>query len=167
LEVVKIVKNQQYFAGMILFGFGGYFLLQHTNIAFFQQFSGWPTLMMIIGVAMLWQGYKGREYELIFPGVIVFGFGLHFHVVTNFHLWPDEIGVFLLIVALAFILKYQKTGSGLAQGLLFAAISGMLLFQNRILAWFGTLESQTSLLFEYWPIVLIGFGAYMLFKKKR
>ncbi|MGJ7920525.1 LiaF transmembrane domain-containing protein [Neobacillus sp. LXY-4] len=161
------MKHQRYFPGIILIGFGGYFLLQHTNISFLQQFSGWPTLMMIVGLAMLWQGYGGKESEMIFPGVILFGFGLHFHVVTNLHIWPDHIGIFILIVALAYILKYQRTGVGLGYGIFFLILAAVLLFQDRLTGWLGTLESSTSFILNYWPILLIGFGLYFLLKKKR
>ncbi len=118
------MKNQRYFSGIIFIGFGGYFLLQHTNIVFLQQFSGWPSLLMIVGAALLGQGYIGHENELVFPGVILFGFGLHFFVVTYLHIWSDHIGIFILIIALAYILKYQKTGAGLSQGILFLDCCG-------------------------------------------
>jgi hypothetical protein len=164
--VVNLVKNQRYFSGIIFIGFGGYFLLQHTNIAFLQQFTGWPTLLMIVGLAFLWQGYVGRESELIFPGVVLFGFGLHFYVTNNLHIWTDQIGIFILILALAYILKYQKTGVGLIQGILFAILSALLLFQDRVMGWFGTVESKVTFIWDFWPIFLILFGIYFLMKKK-
>ncbi|WP_318508158.1 LiaI-LiaF-like domain-containing protein [Bacillus sp. T3] len=160
------MKNQRYFLGILLIGFGGYFLLQHTNIDFLQKFAGWPTLLMIVGTAMLWQGYAGGEHDMIFPGVILFGFGLHFHVVTHLHIWPDHIGVFILIVALAFILKYQMTGIGLAQGLLFLGISAVLLFQDQLIDWVGTIESNGALILKYWPVLLIAVGLFFFMIQK-
>ncbi|WP_147532535.1 LiaI-LiaF-like domain-containing protein [Bacillus marasmi] len=159
------MKKQRYFLGILLIGFGGYFLVQNTEVELLKQFVGWPTLMMIVGIAMLWQGYAGGDYALIFPGVILFGFGLHFHVVTHLHIWPDHIGVFILIVALAFILSFQMTGQGLAQGLLFLAIAVALLFQDRLNDWIGTIESNGSLLLQYWPILLVAVG-FVFFMKQ-
>jgi hypothetical protein len=166
LEVVEEMKNQRYFLGILLIGFGCYFLLQHTEIEFLKQLSGWPTLMMIVGGAMLWQGYAGGEHELIFPGVILFGFGLHFHVVTHLHIWPDHIGIFILIVALAFILKHQMTGGGIGQGLLFLGIAAILLFQDRLTGWIGTIESNGALILEYWPIFLVAIGVLFFMKQR-
>lgn len=160
------VKNQRYFLGILLIGFGGYFLLQNTKIDFLQQFVGWPTLMMIVGIAMLWQGYAGGEHALIFPGVILFGFGLHYHVVTHLHIWPDHIGVFILIVAFAFILSFQMTGNGLANGLIFLGIAVALLFQDSLNDWIGTLESNGALLLKYWPVLLVGVGFIFFMKQK-
>lgn len=161
------MKNQRYFSGIIFIGFGAYFLLQHTNIVFLQQFSGWPSLLMITGAAFLGQGYIGKENELVFPGVILFGFGLHFFVVTYLHIWSDHIGIFILIIALAYVLKYQKTGTGLSQGILFLAVAALLLFQERVTDWLGSFEASIPLFFKYWPIAFILFGLYFLIKKKK
>ncbi len=161
------MKKRQYFSAIVLIGFGGYFLLPYTKIPFLQQFFDWPSLLMIVGVALLWQGYMGKETEMIFPGVILFGFGLHFYVITNLKIWPDSLGVFLLIIALAMILRFQKTGAGLSQGILFLLIAGGLLFQNRITDWLGIIESKAASIWQFWPILLIVFGVVMLLKNKK
>ena len=54
------MKNQRIFPGIILIGFGAYFFLQQTGITIFQQFSTWPTLLIIVGIAFLGQGYSGK-----------------------------------------------------------------------------------------------------------
>jgi hypothetical protein len=161
------MKNQRYFSGIILIGFGAFFLFQHSDIAFLQQLAGWQSVLMIVGVAFLWEGYGGHQHEMIFPGVIIFGFGLHFYVITYLQIWQDHIGIFILIIALAYILKYQKTGVGLFQGILFLIFAAFLLFQDRVSLWLGTLESRMAIVWEFWPLLLIGFGIYFLMKRKR
>ena len=86
------MKNQRIFPGIILIGFGVFFFWQQSKISLFAEFISWPTLLMIVGIAFLCQGYGGKDYESILPGVILTGFGLHFHVVNYLSIWPNTIG---------------------------------------------------------------------------
>ncbi|WP_064092527.1 LiaI-LiaF-like domain-containing protein [Rossellomorea aquimaris] len=161
------MKQQRIFPGIILIGFGIYFYLQQANIVLFQEFFTWPTLLIIVGVAFLGQGYGGRDYEAILPGTILVGFGLHFHVVNKLAIWPDHIGTFILIISLGFLLRYQKTRTGLFQAILFLTLSIILLFYDKVIRWFGLLEGSVGSPWEIWPIVIIVIGIYLLFIKKK
>jgi hypothetical protein len=160
------MKNQRYFPAIILIGFGAYFFLQQTQLNLFKEFYTWPTLLVIVGIAFLGQAYLANDYEAILPGTILLGFGIHFHVVHKLDFWPDHIGVFILIIALGFLLRYQKLGTGLFQGLLFLALAALLLFYDKIVGWFGLLENGVALAWKFWPAVLILVGVYLLFKKE-
>jgi hypothetical protein len=164
---VVLMKNQRIFPGIILIGFGAYFFLQQSNIALFQEFYTWPTLLVIVGISFLAQGYGAKDYEAILPGVILTGFGLHFHIINHFALWPNHIGTFILIIALGFLLRYQKVRSGLFQGILFLVLALLLLFYDRVIAWLGILESTVSIAWKSWPIVLVLIGSYLLFVRKK
>lgn len=133
----------------------------------FKEFYTWPTLLLIVGVAFLFQGYGAKDYEAIFPGVILTGFGIHFHVVNRLEIWPDHIGAFILIIALGFLLRYQKVGAGLFQGLLFLTLAICLLFYDKIVQWFGLVESSVSIAWKFWPIALVCVGCYLLFIRKK
>ena len=161
------MRNQRFFPGIILIGFGAYFFLEQSNIPVLQPYFTWPSLLMIIGIAFLFQGYGTKEYHAILPGVILTGFGLHFHVVNRLEIWPDHIGIFILILALGLMLQHQKTGSGLFQGLLFLLLSILLLFYDRVIVWFGLLENGVSKVWKFWPVSLIFIGGYLLFIKKK
>jgi len=161
------MKNPRIFPGIILIGFGIFFFLQQTNLPLVAQFMTWPTLLMIVGVAFLCQGYAGTDYEAILPGVILTGFGFHFHVVNRLAIWPDALGVFILIIALGFLLRYQKTRNGLFQGVLFLSLAGLLLFYNQVMSWFGLLENKITIIGKFWPVALILVGAYLLFFKRK
>jgi hypothetical protein len=161
------MKNQRIFPGITLIGFGSYFFLQQSGITVFQQFYTWPTLLIIVGIAFLGQGYIAKDYEAILPGVILLGFGLHFHVVNRFEIWPDHIGSFILIIALGFLLRYQKTGTGLLHGFLFLILAILLLFYDKIANWFGVLETNVALAMKFWPALLVVVGVYLLFIKRK
>lgn len=161
------MKNQRMIPGVILIGFGVYFYLQQADIALFQEFYTWPTLLTIVGAAFLVQGYSGKDYESILPGVILVGFGVHFHVVNKFELWPDHLGAFILIIALGFLLRYQKTGNGLFHGVLFLILAGVLLFYDRITSALGLFEYGVAQIWKFGPAVLVIIGVYLIFFKKK
>lgn len=161
------MKKQHIFPAMIFITFGTYFALQQGNINLFTDFFSWPTLLFLVGISFLFQGYGGKDYDAIIPGVIFAGLGIHFHFIQHFNLWSDSPGIFLLIIALAFLLFYQKTGEGLIYVLFFLIVSVILLFYKRISEWLGVLESGTSFVLKFWPFLFIGYGIYLIIKRKR
>lgn len=161
------MKSQNTIPGIILIGFGVYYYLQQANIILFDQFYTWPTLMAIVGLAFLVQAYRGNDYNSILPGVILFGFGIHLHIVGRLSIWPDHLGAFILIIALAFLLRYQKTGTGLFHGILFLILAALLLFYEQISNWLATLETGLVIVWKFWPVALILIGIYLLFFKRK
>lgn len=161
------MKKQNIFPGIILIGFGLYFFLQQTEVSILKPFYSWPSLLIIVGIAFLCQGYLAKDYESILPGTILTGFGIHFHVVEHYSLWPNHIGVFILIISLGFLLRYQKLKTGLFHGLLFLIISILLLFYDRFANWFGLLETSMKTVWNFWPVLLIGIGLFLLIFKKK
>ncbi|MFF2447745.1 LiaI-LiaF-like domain-containing protein [Neobacillus sp. NPDC058068] len=162
------MKNQRIFPGIILIGFGAYFLLQQTGLSFFQQISTWPTLIIIVGAAFLGQGYLAKDYEAVLPGVIMAGFGLQFYLAGRVSFWPpNHIGMLILIISIGFFLRFQKTGSGLFQAFLFLILSVMLLFYDKIAGYFGLLQNGMSFIWKFWPALLIVVGIYFLLKRKK
>lgn len=160
------MKNQRIFPAIILLGFGLFFFLQQNQYSFFQGFDTWPTFLIIVGIAYLFQGYVAKDYEAILPGVILTGFGLHFHIIKYLEVWPNSNGTFILIIALGFLLRYQKVRAGLFQGILFLVLAILLLFYNKIVDWLGILESGAGDFWRFWPVVLVVYGLYLLIKKR-
>ncbi|MGG0287420.1 DUF5668 domain-containing protein [Peribacillus butanolivorans] len=160
------MKTQRIFPGIVLIGFGLYFFLEHSQIEIFPGFFSWPTLLCIVGIAFLIQAYSGNEFDSILPGVILLGFGAHFHIVENLDIWPDNIGIFILIISLGFILRARKTKSGMLHGMILFIISILILFYDKISTSFGILETSTANIEKFWPFVLMGIGAYILIRKK-
>ncbi|MGE8206065.1 LiaI-LiaF-like domain-containing protein [Heyndrickxia sp. NPDC080065] len=161
------MKSQKIFPGIILLGFGLYFFLQQNHIEMFKDYYTWPTLLILVGIGFLGQGYGGKDYEAILPGVILVGFGLHFHIAGKLSIWPDHIGVFILIISLGFLLRFQKTRNGLFHGILFLIISIILLFYNEVFKWMGLLDTKFASILNFWPFLLIAIGLYLLFFKRK
>lgn len=160
------MKKQRIFPGIILIGFGLYFFLEHSEIEIFPGFFSWPTLLCIVGIAFLVQAYSGNEYESILPGVILLGFGAHFHIANNLEIWPDSLGIFILIISLGFILRTRKTNSGMMHGLILFTVAILTLFYDKIITSFGILETGTDSIEKFWPFVLMAIGVYILLRKK-
>jgi hypothetical protein len=163
-----LMKNQRIFPGIILIGFGAYIFLQQTGFNILQPLYSWPTLLIIIGIAFLGQGYSANDYEGILPGVILVGFGLHYHLAGQVSFWPtNTIGMLVLILSIGFFLRFQKTNSGLFQAFLFLVLALLLLFYDKIAGYLGLLQNGMSLVWKFWPLLIILIGIYFLFKKKK
>lgn len=160
------MKSHSLFSGVILIGFGLYYLLERFNIALLQNLHTWPTLLCITGIAFFVQAYKTKHYDSILPGVIFFGFGIHFHVITTYHLWSNNIGVFILIISLSLLLQANKTRSGYLPGIVLLLVSLSLLFNDKLLKILGLVQTELISTFSLWAIILIGLGFVLLFVKK-
>lgn len=161
------MKNQRIFPGIILIGVGAYFFLQQMNVSIFPQIFTWPTLLLIIGIAFLGQGYIGRDYEAILPGVILAGIGLYFLVQNYLTFWSNQVGTFVLIIGIGCLLRYQKTHNGLFQAVLFLILSIILLYYDQLSSKLGILQNDISVVWKFWPILMIAFGFFLLYKRKK
>ncbi|WP_170007841.1 hypothetical protein [Bacillus fonticola] len=152
--------------GWILIGFGLYIWIRDEQWDTFASLSGWQTLLIIVGIAMLLQAYKGRDYTLILPGTFLTGVGIHFQVVGELVIWPEHLGAFSLFLALGFLLQHQKTGQGLLYGVLFLIMTGMVLFYDQVTSSVNEVIALGPY-WRLWPLLLVAFGCYVLFFKKR
>ncbi|MGM9926579.1 MAG: LiaF transmembrane domain-containing protein [Bacillus sp. (in: firmicutes)] len=161
------MKAQNLFSSIILIGIGLYFFLSQSDIInLFNGFYSWPTLLCIVGIAFLFQAFKAHVNEAILPGVILLGFGIHFHVTQSFNLWPNEFGVFLLIIAIGLFIQARKAKTSLWSSILLFVISVYLLFQPQFLNTTNILGDGFHQILSFWPFLLIGIGIILLLKKK-
>ncbi len=161
------MKKKSVLSGVVFIGFGLYFLSQQYNIHPFKDFHTWPTLLLIVGIGFIAQGYSRKDYDNILPGVVLTGIGIHFHVINHLAVWPDHAGIFLLVIALGLLLKYVKTGIGLLQGILFLAAAILLLFFDRLANWAALQGRDIAMFSNFWPIIFIVLGAYFLFSRNK
>lgn len=161
------MKKNNIFSGIILVGIGCYLLLQQLQIPVFTHFYSWPTLVIIVGIAFLVQAYSENNHGSILPGVILVGFGFHFHGINQLAFWPKQSGTLLFIIGLGLLLTYFKTKNGLFQSILVLIVSMLFLNYNRFMGWLDFLEGGFAFILNYWPLILVGIGVYLLFIKKR
>lgn len=160
------MKKRNSFTGYVLVGIGTYFLLRELEIPVLKNFYSWPTLLMIIGVALIIHSYNSRDYQHLFSGTILAGLGIHFHGLENYDFWVDHWAVYPLIVGIAFLVRYIKTKNGLFPAVVLIGFSAIMLSSVRIPAWLGWIYTAIDYLQKFWPIVLIVLGIYFLKKKK-
>lgn len=158
------MKRQGIFPGVLLIGVGLIFLLQNYNVPFINSLFSWPSILLIIGLAFLFQAYIGKEYQSIFTGIILVGLGIHFHGLQLFKFWPDHWAMFTLIIGIAFLFRYSKTKQeGLIPGIILLLISLVAFMYKEFIHIFGSVYGYIE---NFWPVLLIIAGVYLLFFKK-
>jgi hypothetical protein len=161
------MKKQATFSGIIFVGLGAYFLANQLHLPLVHLFRDWPALLIILGIAFIGQAYSAREYQHIFPGIVLFGFGLHILLTQWFKSWPNHIGMFFLIIAIAFFISSRKIKSGLGQSIFFLALAFITLFSERFQHLFHIVETRISSVWKFWPFGLIISGIYILLIKRK
>lgn len=164
-EVSTEMKQQNAFIGIILVGFGIYFLLDQWHLPYLETFRHWPTLLIIIGAALFIHAMLAKDYVNLFPAVILIGLGIHFHFKDVWPWWPDGWAVYTLIFGLALLVRYYKERKdGLVLGLFFTAISLLNFF-------YASFQTVTHRLIDaignMWPLALIAIGFYFIIGKKK
>ncbi|MFC0469443.1 LiaI-LiaF-like domain-containing protein [Halalkalibacter kiskunsagensis] len=158
------MKTQRIFPGVLLIGVGCYYLLQQLSIPFAQQLLSWPSILFVIGFAFLVQGYVGPEYSMIFPGALLTGLAIHFHLSSFFNWWPEHWGMYTSIVGISFILSARKTKKeGYLLGSFLIIFSALSFASINPFSW---LYDAYSFLSSLWPVFLIGLGTFLIFKRK-
>lgn len=161
------MKKQNLFPSMVLIGFGLYFFLQQAGVQFGFPVFTWPTVLLIVGIALLIQAYSSKDFEMIVPAILFLGLGVHFHVIQNTNIQLDHIGVIILFISLGYFLVYQKTKKGLFYFWLFLVLALIQLFYDKFIQWIGVIEGKELNFTSLWPIVLVIVGVYLFFFKKK
>ncbi|WP_082233686.1 LiaI-LiaF-like domain-containing protein [Halobacillus massiliensis] len=159
------MKKQNSFTGFLLLGLGGYFLLRQFNIPFLNPFYSWPTILIIIGAALLLHNYFSKDSSTLLPGIILTGFGIHFHGLERYPNWIDHWAVYTLIIGTGFFIKYLKTKSGIIPALVLLGLSIFALFSTSNPEWFEYISVVITFVERFWPVVLVIAGVYILKKK--
>ena|SRR5690625_453929 len=160
------LKRQNFFVGYLFIGIGVFFLLKQLKIPIFTDFYSWPTLLIIIGLALLIYSYRLKEYQSLFSGTLILGLGLHFHGMAHYDFWINHWAMYTLIIGIAFIIRSLKTKKGFLLGSAFVIISLIIIFSIKLPAWFDWVYHLLSYIEAYWPIALIILGIYFLVRKK-
>ena len=160
------MKDQRYFVGITLIGFGIYYYLQFAEAKTLEFLHTWPMLFVIVGIGFLTQAYKGKSHDLILPGMVITGFGLHFLLANQFSIWPNELGVLILAIALGLLLQAMKKGNSKLLGIIVLLLAIFFIFYEKFTFVETTFEKMSSLLTNFWPILLVLVGIWALYRKK-
>ncbi|TVP85821.1 MAG: hypothetical protein EA344_04375 [Alkalicoccus sp.] len=156
------MNANQAVAGMSLLAAGVYIIISLTgfDVPFAHIIFQWPTILLGIGLVMMWQAFTRRDDSSMFSGVLLTGLGLLFHGGHTFQLWSYDWPYFTLIIGLAFLLKHsiQKRG-GLAAGFILLIITAAGVFSSVLTPIF---EDRASGLQWILPVVLVLAGLYFL-----
>lgn len=159
--------KKQIFPSIFLVGIGLYFFLQKFSIEFGFQIFTWPTILLIIGLALLIQAYSANDFSMIIPGILFVGLGIHFHLVQQWEIQLDHVGVILLFIALGFFLIANKIKNGKFFSWLFLILAIIQLFHTNLFSWLKLTSEQVSKYESLWPITLMIIGIYVfIFKRK-
>lgn len=159
------MKKQNPLLAYILIGIGIFFLIRELKLPIFTNFYSWQTLLIVIGIAFLIHSYRGKNYEQIFTGVLLLGIGIHLHGLENYNFWIDHWAIYIVIIGLAFLLRYLKTKSGLLMSILLLGLGILLIFSSQFNTYFYWINDIFRLAERFWPILLIIFGIVLLRKK--
>lgn len=159
-----MVKKQQSLLGFLFLGFGVYFLLRQLNMEFLHTFYSWSGLLIIIGTSFLLHSYLSKEYSHLFIGGLLLGLGIHGYGNAHLSFWIDHWGMYLIIVGAAFLISYQKTKSGLIVSLALFGAGVFVILSPIDLHWLSWIQEAVQLLEQYWPVVVIAYGGYLIKK---
>lgn len=160
------MKKQNSFAAYILIGIGLYFLIKQINLPVLADFYSWPTLLIIVGIALLIHSYSAKDYQNLFSGTIVLGLGIHFHGLNHYSFWINHWAMFPLIIGIAFIVRFLRTKNGLFPGIILIGVSMLMIFSIDVPEWLSWIYIVFDFLEKFWAIALIILGVFLLKKKK-
>lgn len=159
------MRQKNTFIAYILIGLGVYFLIKQLNFAFFEPFTGWPTVIAIIGVSFLLHSYTAKDEGNIFTGVILLGIGIHFHGLQNYDFWYNHWSVYTLIIGIAYLILFFKTKKGLIPSVVLISVSVIMIFSITLPDWFKGIYGIIDFIETFWPVILIVIGIYFIRKK--
>ncbi|MBR7796933.1 MAG: LiaI-LiaF-like domain-containing protein [Bacillota bacterium] len=160
------MKKQQTLTAYLLIGIGVFFLLQQLNIPILSNFYSWQTIIILIGLVLLIHSYVTKSYQNLFTGTVILGLGIHFYGIAYYSFWIDHWAMYLLIVGIAFIIRYLHTKEGIIPGLLLIVFAIIMLFSIQLPVWFNWIYIVVEYLERFWPVILIVLGLYLLKRKK-
>ncbi|WP_025027448.1 LiaI-LiaF-like domain-containing protein [Caldalkalibacillus mannanilyticus] len=149
--------NQRLLPGFILIGLGAYFLLKQLQLPLFEELISWPLILIIVGLSFILASFMGWEKILILPGGIVFSLGFHFFALYNFSFWSHHWSLFPGAVGVGFLITFLRTR------IIHFMIPATILLA---LPAFHFLFGGMSFLFQWWPVIPILIGVYLIFGRR-
>lgn len=155
------MKKNSVIGGILLIALGLFFFFRQLDLPYLERISSWQLILIGIGLYFIITSMTDRKRDgAIFPGVILFGLGIHYLGLDLSPNWPHHWAAFTLIVSIAFFAQFLITRNS---GSLIPAIVllGVTLFST---VWH---DVWNRIHWPYvWPVVLIIIGIFFLFRRR-
>ncbi|WP_154991844.1 LiaF transmembrane domain-containing protein [Priestia megaterium] len=161
------MKKQSMFFGVLLVGFGIFFLLNELHMSIAAKVYTWPVLLILIGAALLTESALSEDHSNLLASYILITLGIHFYVSEQIPFWPTNISMVVFMVAISFLLSARKAKSGFFQGGTLLIIAILMMFSDRLKLFLPKVEDGVNYLTTFWPILLLLVGLYLLFFKRK
>ncbi|TYR82250.1 hypothetical protein FZC66_01215 [Priestia megaterium] len=161
------MKKQTIFFGVLLVGFGTFFLLSELHLSIATKLYTWPMLLILIGIALFAQSRVSQEHSNLLASYILITLGFHFYVSDLFPFWPTHTSMVIFMIALSFLLSARKIKTGLFQGMMLLAIAIFMMFSKRFEIFLPAVEDGVNYFKTFWPILFLLIGLYLLFFKRK
>lgn len=155
------------FFGVLLVGFGIFFLLNELHMSIAAKIYTWPVLLILIGAALLTESALSQDHSNLLASYILITLGIHFYVSEQIPFWPTNISMVVFMVAISFLLSARKAKSGFFQGGTLLIIAILMMFSDRLKLFLPKVEDGVNYLTTFWPILLLLVGLYLLFFKRK
>lgn len=159
------MKKKHSLLAYLCIGIGIFFLLRELRLPFFTDFYSWQSLLIVIGLGIIIHSYTTRAYHNLFLGTLLLGIGIHLHGIKHYDFWVSDWSVYLIIVGIAFIIRYTKTKKGVLVGIFFILAGILFLFSEQLSLYTSWMTPIVQILERFWPILLILLGFFMLKRK--
>ncbi|AXI31563.1 hypothetical protein CIB87_21875 [Priestia megaterium] len=161
------MKKQSMFFGVLLVGFGIFFLLNELHMSIAAKVYTWPVLLILIGAALLTESALSQDHSNLLASYILITLGIHFYLSEQIPFWPTNISMVVFMVAISFLLSARKAKSGFFQGGTLLIIAILMMFSDRLKLFLPKVEDGVNYLTTFWPILLLLVGLYLLFFKRK
>lgn len=160
------MKKRNPFIAYVLIIIGVFFLLRQLKIPILTNFYSWQTILIVIGGGLLFYSFLKDNGKNLFSGTLLFGLGIHFYGMEHYHFWSHHWGMFPLIIGIAYFVRAFKTKKGFLVGSLLILLSVFMIYSTSFHTYLYWLDDVIDLIKQYWAILLILLGIYMLMRKK-
>lgn len=159
------MRRQHTFIAFLLIGLGIFYLLKQLDLPVLHDFYGWPTILMIIGLAFLMNSFINKDYQNIFTGTFLLGLGIHFHGLHHYAFWLEHWSVFVLLVGISLLTRSIWTKNGFISAVTITLFALFMLFNDQVAKKYEWTADLMDWIQKFWPIIFIILGIYLLRRK--
>lgn len=155
------MRNHSVIGGIILIILGLFFFFKQLDWPYLEKISTWQLILIGVGLYFIITSIVDRKRDgAIFPGVILFGLGIHFLGPELYSNWPQHWAVFTFIVSIAFFAQFlvSRHKGSLTPAIILLAVSLFSTVWN---------DFWHDIPWPFvWPSLLILVGIIFLFRRK-